>query len=220
MNRGRRGKNVFTGGKDYDAFLAVLQECGDIFCLKVAAYCLMPNHYHLLVQTPTGNLSHVMRHINGLYTQRYNRRHKIDGQLFRGRYKSILVEEDSYLLELLRYIHRNPVCAKICKSVDVYNWTSHHGYISNAKKWEWLHKRFLLGMFSRQSGKAKKAYIDFVQDGDSQEVTEFFSKKNIASVFGSSAFIEWVKGKFQKKTGTDLFFRTAHNPPWGEGDVV
>ena len=149
MNRGRPGESVFTGGKDYEAFL---QESAEMFDLKVAAYCLMSNHYHLLVQTPTGNLSRVMRHINGVYTQRYNRRHKSDGLLFRGRYKSILVEEDSYLLELLRYIHKNPVRAQICKSVDDYPWTSHNGYISDAKKWEWLHKRFLLGMFSRQPG--------------------------------------------------------------------
>lgn len=196
MNRGRRGEHVFTGGKDYETFLIVLQESAEIYGLKVAAYCLMSNHYHMLVQTPTGNLSRVMRHINGIYTQRYNRLHKMDGQLFRGRYKSILVEEDGYLLELLRYIHRNPVRAKICKSVDDYTWTSHHGYISNGKKWEWLHKRFLLSMFSRQSSKAKKAYIDFLQDGDTQEVTYFFSKKSIPAVFGSADFIEWVKKKF------------------------
>ncbi len=196
MNRGRRGENVFSGGEDYEVFLVLLQEAVEMFDLQVSAYCLMSNHYHLLVQTPTGNLSRAMRHINGVYTQRYNRRHKKDGQLFRGRYKSILVEEDSYLLELLRYIHRNPVRAKICKSVDEYPWTSHQGYVSNAKKWEWLHKRFLLSMFSRKSGKAKKSYIDFVQDKDSLEVTDFFSRKNIASIFGSSDFVEWVKGKF------------------------
>jgi len=199
MNRGRRGENVFLGEKDYEAFLVVLQEAAEVFGFQVAAYCLMSNHYHLLVQTPTGNLSRVMRQINGVYTQRYNRRHKVDGQLFRGRYKSILVEEDSHLLELLRYIHRNPVRAKICKSVEQYPWTSHHGYVSNAKKWEWLHKRFLLGMFAGQAGKAKMAYVEFVQNRDSLEVTEFFSKKNLASVFGSADFVEWLKGKFYQQ---------------------
>ena len=82
-----------------------------MFDLRVAAFCLMLNHYHLLVQTPAANLSRAMRHINGVYTQRYNRRQKKDGQLFRGRYKSVLVQENSHLLELLRYIHRNPVRA-------------------------------------------------------------------------------------------------------------
>ena len=83
MNRGRRVENTILDGKDYDAFLVVLKEAAEMFSLHVAAYCLMPNHYHLLVQTPDGNLSRVMRHINGVYTQRYNRRHNTDGQLFR-----------------------------------------------------------------------------------------------------------------------------------------
>ena len=154
-------------------------------------------------QTPNGNLSRVMRQINGVYTQRFNRRHRTDGQLFRGRYKSILVEEDSCLLELLRYIHRNPVRAKMCTTVDEYPWSSHHGYISKAMKFEWLHKKFLLGMFSGQSGKAKKAYINFVHDKDSLEVTDFFSRRSLASVFGSSGFLEWVKGEFYEKKQHD-----------------
>ena len=203
MNRGRRGEKVFSDGKDYETFLILLQEAAEIFNLRVSAYCLMSNHYHLLVQTPNGNLSRVMRQINGVYTQRFNRRHRADGQLFRGRYKSILVEEDSYLLELLRYIHRNPVRAKMCTTVDEYPWSSHHGYISKAMKFEWLHKKFLLGMFSGQSGKAKKAYINFVHDKDSLEVTDFFSRRSLASVFGSSGFLEWVKGEFYEKKQHD-----------------
>ena len=74
-------------------------------------YCLMSNHFHILVQTPEGNISRCMRHINGIYTQKYNKRHNLDGQLFRGRYKAILVSEDSYLLQLVRYIHKNPIKA-------------------------------------------------------------------------------------------------------------
>lgn len=201
MNRGRRGENIFSDSKDYEVFLILLQETSEVFGLQVAVYCLMSNHYHLLLRIPNGDLSRVMRHINGVYTQRYNRKHKVDGQLFRGRFKSILVEEDSYLLELLRYIHRNPIRAKVCNTVKEYPWISHHGYVSNARKWDWLHKRFLLNMFSSQAGKAKKKYIEFVQKEDSQEVTDFFGKKNLPSVFGSANFVEWIKGKFylQKK---------------------
>ncbi len=161
MNRGRRGEDTFSDKKDFTTFLSVLQEVSEVFHLRVAAYCLMSNHYHLLVQTPEGNLSRSMCHINGVYTQRYNRRHQIDGQLFRGRYKSILVEEDSYLLELSRYIHRNPVRVKKCESVEKYPWSSHQGYVSSTKKWSWLHKRFLLNMFADHASKAKSAYVDF-----------------------------------------------------------
>ena len=90
MNRGRRADLVFVGQKDYELFINVLRESSEIWDLKIAAYCLIPNHYHLLVQTPQGNLSRSMRHIDGVYTQRFNRLRGCDGQLFRGRYKSIV----------------------------------------------------------------------------------------------------------------------------------
>ena len=141
MNRGRRGENVFADRDDYVTFIALLQETSEMFDFQVSAFCLMSNHYHILVQTPSGNLSRAMRHVNGVYTQRYNRRHDTDGQLFRGRYKSVLVQEDSHLLELLRYIHRNPVRAQMCNGASDYLWSSHHGYLISTKKWEWLHKR-------------------------------------------------------------------------------
>ncbi len=111
MNRGRRAENIYLDKLDYKAFAELLQEISEAWHIWIAAYCLMPNHYHMLVQTPDGNISRAMRHINGVYTQRFNRRHRLDGQLFRGRYKSILVNGDSYLLQLVRYIHRNPLKA-------------------------------------------------------------------------------------------------------------
>ncbi len=94
MNRGRRGEDIFSDKQDYETFIALLRESVEMFDLCISGYCLMSNHYHLLVQTPAGNLSRAMRHINGVYTQRYNRRRNIDGKLFRWRYKSVLVEED------------------------------------------------------------------------------------------------------------------------------
>jgi REP element-mobilizing transposase RayT len=198
MNRGRRGENVFSRSQDIEAFLRVLKESSEMFDLRVAAYCLMLNHYHLLIQTPLGNLSRIMRHVNGVYTQRYNRSRNIDGQLFRGRYKSVLVEEDSHLLELLRYIHRNPVRAGMYKSVGEYPGSSHHGYISFAKKWDWLYKEFLLGMFAEKKAIAKKKYLEFVNNEDSSEVTDFYSKKFLGTIFGTQDFIDWVKEKFYR----------------------
>ncbi len=84
---------------DYQQFIGLLQETTDLFNVKVAAYCMMPTHYHLLLQTPDANLSRCMRHLNGVYTQKYNVSHSCDGALFRGRYKSILVDADTYLLQ-------------------------------------------------------------------------------------------------------------------------
>jgi putative transposase len=89
----------------------------------------MDNHYHLLLSTPEGNLNRVMRHINGVYTQRYNRLEKTDGPLFRGRYKAILVDADAYLLCVSRYIHLNPVAAGIVKKAHQYRWSSYCAYI-------------------------------------------------------------------------------------------
>jgi putative transposase len=203
MNRGRRGDNVFSDKTDFETFLGVLQESSELFGCRVAAFCLMSNHYHLLLQTPLGNLSRVMRHVNGVYTQRYNRRQKIDGSLFRGRYKSVLVEEDNHLIELLRYIHRNPVRAHICKSASDYPWSSHHAYVSTSQKSEWLSTDFLLSMFSETPGKAIREYRKFVQGEESVEIKDFFSKKNLPSILGTCDFVEWVKAKYYQKKKHD-----------------
>ena len=134
MNRGRRAEAIFGGKKDYIAFIELLKVTGELWNLRISAYCLLKNHYHLLVQTPDANLSRCMRHINGVYTQRFNKAHHIDGQLFRGRYKSILIDADSYLLELIRYIHRNPIEAGLVKQLGKYSWSSHQGYFVRCEK--------------------------------------------------------------------------------------
>ena len=115
MNRGRRSESIFSDKHDYLMFIDLLIEISEMCNVNIAAYCLMANHYHILLQTPDGNISRCMRHLNSVYTQRYNRTHGLDGQLFRGRYKSILVCNDSHLLQLVRYIHKNPVKAGIVK---------------------------------------------------------------------------------------------------------
>src|SRR5512139_1965070 len=107
LNRGSRRESIFREERDYKNFLRTVEEASECWDLRVAAYCLMPNHYHLLVQTPRGNLSRCMRHIDGIYTQRFNRLHGHDGPLFRGRYKALLIDADRYLLALVQYVHRN-----------------------------------------------------------------------------------------------------------------
>ena len=196
MNRGRRREKIFLSRADYELFINVLQETSEAWNLQVSAYCLMPNHYHLLVQTHDGNLSRCMRHINGVYTQRFNRSHKKDGQLFRGRDKAVLAEADRHLLEVLRYIHRNPLRVGLTKQLD-YPWSSHQGYISHAKKWEWLHKNILLSMLSVTKSKQKTAYAEFVSKGESEEIERFYSLKNLPSLLGGDTFKEWVKERFK-----------------------
>ncbi len=197
MNRGRRREKIFLSHNDHEAFLKVLQETTEGWNLRISAYCLMPNHYHLLVQTPKGNLSRCMRHINGVYTQRFNRRHKTDGPLFRGRYKAVLISADSYLLEVLRYIHRNPLRAGLAKALEDFAWSSHPGYLSKAKKWEWLHKNFILSMFSAKKSGGNRGYLDFVTKAEPEEIERFYSLKKLPSLLGGDAFREWVQQSFQ-----------------------
>ena len=131
LNRGRRREKVFFSENDYKAFLKLLGECSELFNIEIHSYSLIPNHYHLLIHTPKANLSRSMRHLNGVYTQLINKRYKTEGSLFKGRYKSILIERDNYLLELVRYIHRNPYRAKLEKTIGEHEWTSHRGYMND-----------------------------------------------------------------------------------------
>ena len=109
MNRGRGRQWVFPAADYYEDYLQCLSEANKRFGIEIHAYCLIGNHYHLLIKTPRGNLGRAMRHIDGVYTQRHNRRKRTDGPLFRGRYKAIVVDVSSYLLQVSRYIHRNPI---------------------------------------------------------------------------------------------------------------
>ena len=199
MNRGRRGDNVFKEKEDCEIFVALLKEAAELWDVGISAYCLMGNHYHILAQTPLGNLSRFMRHLNGVYTQRYNRLHGYDGQLFRGRFKSILVEEESYLLELVRYIHRNPLRAEMVETLYEYAWSSHRGYLSSVKNWNWLHKDFILSMLASDKKKRRQAYLRFMAKNDSDELLDLFEQKKLPSLLGSENFISWVKETFFEK---------------------
>jgi putative transposase len=199
MNRGRRREEIFTDPQDFNAFLKLLEESTLLWGVRISAYCLMSNHYHLLLQTPRANLSRAMRHIDGIYTQRFNRRHKAVGQLFAGRYRSILIDADAYLLQLVRYIHRNPLRAGMVAKPDQYPWTSHRGYLSDEKQWDWLHKEYVLSNFSTKPRARRQAYNEFIADDDSEEIRRFFGEKNVHAILGSDEFIKWVRDHFSNQ---------------------
>ncbi len=196
MNRGRRGEEIFLGKGDYLTFINLLTKVVEMFNVKIAAYCLMPNHYHLLVQTPDANLSRGMRHLNGIYTQRFNRIHNHDGQLFRGRYKAILIDQNSYLLELIRYIHRNPLEAGLEKTLGQYPWSSHLAYLSDSKQLNWIYKDFVLSLFSKTKGRSITQYKHFVSKQSPEEISKIFESKKLPAMLGDDHFIDWVKEKF------------------------
>ena len=199
MNRARRGQDLFVDKADYQQFIDLLQEITDLFNINVAAYCLMPTHYHLMLQTPDANLSRCIRHLNGIYTQRYNVSHSCDGTLFRGRYKSILVDADNYVLQLVRYIHRNPLKAGLVKRLDQYVWSSHIGYLSKAKKWNWIYKHFILDMLTTQINSQIQIYKQFMAQEQDENLVRVLDGKNPPSMLGSEKFISWIKDLFFKK---------------------
>lgn len=191
MNRGRARQKIFHDEHYYEAFLRTLREAHQRFGLQILCYCLMSNHYHLLVKTPEANLGRAMRHINGVYTQRYNRLKKTDGVLFRGRYKAISVEEDSYQLQLSRYIHRNPIDAGIVEQLDEYAWSSYPYYIKNVKTPKWLYQRDIYQQLNCKT-RCRKKYHNFVELGVDEEMELFFSKGNQIPFLGSESFRDWV----------------------------
>ena len=196
MNRGRRSEKIFYGKDDYQRFVALLEEASEMWNIRICAYCLMPNHYHILLQTPDGNIARSMRHINGVYTQRFNRKHGVDGQLFRGRYKSMLVSADSYLLQLVRYIHHNPVKAGFTKVPEDYSWSSHKAYLAIAKKWNWLYKVFIYSILTKNKREWIKRYRQFVAIDSDADIAAIIEGPKWPAALGPRGFIDWVKGKY------------------------
>lgn len=192
MNRGRGRQFIFHDEKYYYAFLDTLKEVHIRFDCIIHAYCLMGNHYHLLIETPHANLSRIMRHINGVYTQRYNRLKKTDGPLFRGRFKAILVDKDEYIMQLARYVHRNPIDMKkpLVESLSLYPWSSYRAYINKEKAPAWLYREFTYDVLGHNS--RYKAYEKFVLQGNDSEIEEIYSRSNLPSVIGADEFKTWI----------------------------
>ncbi len=164
-SRGDRREDIYDDETDRQIFLTIFAESIERFNWLCYAYCLMDNHYHLLVQTPDANLSKGMRQLNGVYTQAYNRRHGKTGHLFQGRYKAILVDADTYLLELSRYIVLNPVKVGMVKQVGEWPWSSYPAMVGDISVPPWLSKDYLLAQFSKQRKTAIRKYQIFVEEG-------------------------------------------------------
>ena len=193
MNRGRQRQQIFHSPTYYHAFLETLADAHERFGLIIHGYCLMGNHYHLLLQTPRGNLGRIMRHINGVYTQRYNRLKHTDGPLFRGRYKAILVETDRYLLPLSRYIHRNPIETprSPVQALETYSWSSYPAYLNQIPCPPWLSRELIyevLGHHRKYHG-----YRIYVEAGVDEEIQEFYDRSHTPAVLGDHEFLTWVK---------------------------
>jgi len=197
MNRGRGRQDVFHGEAYFNAFLKCLTEAHTRFGLELLAYCLMSNHYHLLLKTPRGNLSRIMRHVDGLYTQRHNRLKQTDGSLFRGRYKALLVDTSSYLLQVSRYIHRNPIETKkpVVRALEEYRWSSYPAYITDGHPIAGLNRDLVYTELGHRD--RFKAYRSYVMAGNDDGIQDFYSKTRLPTVLGSQAFTKIVRNRVQ-----------------------
>ncbi|MCP4324365.1 MAG: transposase [Alteromonadales bacterium] len=164
-SRGNERKKIYFAESDFELFLNVLNGVCTQFNWVVHAYCLMNNHYHLLIETPDANLSKGMRQLNGVFTQSINRKYHRVGHLFQGRYKSILVDKDAYLLELCRYIVLNPVRANIVDRPDDWLWSSWHCMVGKQESPTWLATDGLLSYFDTKRSIAIAEYVRFVGEG-------------------------------------------------------
>ena len=163
--RGDRREDIFEDDQDRHTFLATLEQVISQFNWTCYAWCLMDNHYHLLIQTPDGNLSKGMRQLNGVYTQASNRRHRRVGHLFQGRFKAILVDSDAYLLELARYVVLNPVRAGMVKKPENWAWSSYRASMGLEPAPAWLAEDGVLAMFAKRRSLAQQRYAQFVAEG-------------------------------------------------------
>jgi len=169
-------------------FLGLLGEVSSIYGIEVHAYCLMGNHYHLLLCTPTAGLARAMRHLDGVYTQRFNRRVQTDGPLFRGRYRSVLVSENSHLCCVSRYIHLNPFEARVVARYEEYPASSYRAFLGLDGTPSWLHTMATLTRF--EPGNARQNYRRFVESGIDGETREFFANASPGPILGSKEFRE------------------------------
>ncbi len=188
--RGNEQKDIFKSRRDREKFLSYLESAVTRYGAIIHAYCLMDNHYHLLLETPVGNLPEVMRHINGAYTNYFNTKRKRAGHLFQGRYKAILIEADEYLKELSRYIHLNPVRVGIVENPERYCWSSYLDLIGMRKAPCWLY----LDTLKNQIGDSQK-YRQFVEEMLGKEYENPLQRAVASTLLGSESYVRVVMEK-------------------------
>ncbi len=164
-SRGNNRKAIYKDDADRELFLKILARVAERFNWICHAYCLMNNHYHLVIETPDGNLSKGMRQLNGVYTQSFNKQHRRVGHVFQGRFKSILVQKDSHFLEVCRYVVLNPVRAKMVRHPRQWKWSSYRATAGNTRPHGCLTVDEVLSHFGQRKSAARRNYAEFVQAG-------------------------------------------------------
>lgn len=192
-SRGNERRTVFQNNRDREKYLSYLESGHERYGAVIHAYCLMGNHYHLLLETPRGNLSKILQYINGAYTTYFNIKRGRSGHLFQGRFRGILVDKDEYCKELSRYIHLNPVRAGIVKAPLEYPWSSYRYYVGRGKKPKWLTTEFVLGDFGGEGGRGFRKYREYVERVENKELDNPLKKVTASTFLGSKEFIDRIK---------------------------
>jgi putative transposase len=197
-SRGNERKAIYQQEDDFELFLKILSDVCEQFNWIIHAYCLMTNHYHLLVETPDANLSKGMRQLNGVFTQSINRKHQRVGHLFQGRYKAILIDKDAYLLELCRYIVLNPVRARMVDSPREWFWSSWHSMVGSKASPPWLATDALLQLFASERNQAIIEYVQFVEAGGNATIWDDLQHQIF---LGDDDFVEKYKPLQNERLG-------------------
>lgn len=210
-SRGNERKPIVRDKDDRERFVQTLARMVEQYKVICHAWVLMDNHYHLLIETPSSNLSQAIRHLNGVYTQDFNRRRRRVGHLFQGRFKAILVDKETYLLELCRYVVLNPVRAGIVKHPKAWPWSSYRATIGVEPIPSWLTVNWLLGQFGSQRSRAKAAYRQFVEEGITQQESPWSNLRS-QIYLGGEAFLKNAQNRLLKDM-TDSEIPLVHKHP-------
>jgi len=210
-SRGNRREAIYEDESDRIQFLEILGEVIETFNWVCHAYCQMGNHYHLVIETPDGNVSKGMRQLNGVYTQTMNRRHGRVGHLFQGRHEAILVDADSYLIELTRYVVLNPVRAGMVALPGDCHWSSYLDMLGERSPPDWLATDGLLGQFSTKRQQAIRRYAEFVAEGIGKESIWRDLRRQI--YLGDEAFVERMQAKCEGLSKTVGVLQAQKRPP-------
>jgi len=196
MNRGITRENLFHDKRDREKFLEYLAKAAERFSVVVHTYCLMSNHYHLLLETPVLNLSVAIQWLNLSYATYCNKRYRRSGYLFQGRFKALLIDKNEYLTVLSRYIHLNPVRAKIVKNPVDYPWSSYPAYRDRRKGNDWLETGRVLEYFGKQGEEAVAEYTKYVEEVDGESLEDPHKDVVGGFILGGKRFVDLVKDKF------------------------
>lgn len=196
-SRGNEQRKIFFSRKDYEKFKEYLADAIEKFGFLLHGYVLMTNHYHLIIETPEKNLSKIMHYINSSYTTYTNIKRKRSGHLFQGRFKSIVVDKDSYLLELSRYLHLNPVRVKMAQMPGDYTYSSYGSYTTPRAE-KLVTTATILEMLASKPDAAREKYRTFVEDAMDEVIESPFKKVYGGIVLGSEGFIKEILGKIEE----------------------